>query len=146
MTAEATTLTRASLAAIKGRTRGIPVAFVIPPSEFLKDQRVFPFTGLLTVAAELEKNGNHVEVVDLSGYSNYDEIVAHYASLRKGGIDTFGITATTPQLPAAEIVRRAIKEANPDAKVILGGTHATLAYTGWKQDNKHGRVARGTGC
>lgn len=133
---------RAQLEEQKARVRDVPVALVIPPSEFLADQRVFPFMGILNVAGELQRNGNYVEVLDFSGVSNYKQLMADYARQRRD-IHTFGITATTPQLPASISVLDAIREGSPDAKVILGGTHATLAYTGYTQDQMARRDGRG---
>ena len=130
------------LQATKERVRDIPVAIITPPSPFLADERVFPLLGPLKVGAELRKNGNHVEVLDLSGYSNYEDLVEDY--VRNTGIQVFGITATTPHIPNAVIIRNKIKEVNPNAKVILGGPHVTLAYTALLQDQELGQERRGT--
>lgn len=130
------------LGEIKERVRSTPVTLIIPPSVFLADERVFPFLGPLKVAAELERNGNPVEVLDLSGFGNYETIVEGY--VRNSRTKHFGLTATTPQIPAAVRILRKIKEVRPDAVVILGGPHATLTYTGMKEDKKVGRSGRGT--
>lgn len=126
----------------KERTRNIPVCFIIPPSVFLADERVFPFLGPIKVAAELEKNGNPVEMLDLSGFANFEDIVREFAETT----DTrqFFLTATTPQLPAAVRVVNVLREALPDATIILGGSHATLAHAGMVEDQKQGRIGRGT--
>lgn len=127
---------------LKTKVRDVPVCIVIPPSSFLADERVFPFLGPLKVAAELERNGNPVEVLDLSGYSNCLDIVDNYA--KRTDTRTFGVTATTPQLPAAISVIRQIKQVIPDSNVILGGTHATLTYTSAKVDKEDSQERRGT--
>lgn len=134
--------TASELDLIKERVRGIPITLIIPPSVFLADERVFPFLGPLKVAAELEKNGNPVEVLDLSGYSNYEEIVADY--VRGTTTRHFGITSTTPQVPAAVRISRTIRAHAPDSVVILGGPHVTLTHTGMREDVKAGRIGRGT--
>ena len=126
----------------KKRVRSTPVSLIIPPSVFLADERVFPFLGPLKVAAELERNGNPVEVLDLSGYGNYESIVEDY--VRNSRTNHFGLTATTPQIPAAVRILRRIKEVRPDAVIILGGPHATLTYTGMLEDRKVRRSGRGT--
>jgi len=118
------------------------VCIVIPPSPFLADERVFPFLGPLKVAGELRKNGNHVEVLDLSGFANYEEIVREYC--RSTNIIHFGITATTPQLPSAVRVSKAIKGLIPYASVIFGGPHATMAHTAYRMDGELGKERRGT--
>lgn len=130
------------LSTAKERVRGEPICLIIPPSPFLADERVFPFLGILKVASELRNNGNHVEVLDLSGYKNYEDIVEEYVS--SSGIEVFGITATTPQIPSAVKVQNRIKEINPRSSTILGGPHVTLAHTAMGQDIREGREARGT--
>ena len=76
-----------------------PVCLVIPPSPFLLDERVFMSLGVLKVAACLEAAGVPVEVLDLSGVRNYEAAVE--AHVRRSATLTYGITATSPQLPAA---------------------------------------------
>ena len=66
---------------------------------FLLDERVFMNLGILKVASVLEQAGVLVELLDLSGVKNYLEAVTDYAVSSKAV--HFGITATTPQLPAA---------------------------------------------
>ena len=127
---------------VKRKVVGETVTFIIPPSTFLADERVFPFLGPLKVAAELRKNGNAVEVLDLSGFANYEEIVAQYA--RSTTIRNFALTATTPQIPAAFRVVSKLRENTLDARIILGGAHATLTHTGMVQDQMARREGRGT--
>jgi radical SAM superfamily enzyme YgiQ (UPF0313 family) len=96
------------------------VCLVIPPSPFLLDERVFPSLGILSVANSLKE----VSVLDLAGRSI--DIDYPFA-------DIYGITATTPQMPAAMGVAKRIKSQWPDAKVILGGPHATLVHASLKR-------------
>ncbi len=116
------------------------ICLIIPPSPFLLDERVFPFLGILKVAAVLERAGYAVEVLDLSGYKNFLDATRDHAA--SSTATTFGITATTPQMPAATEVARVIREARPEAKLILGGTHATLVAASLKSDNRRGRRGR----
>lgn len=127
---------------IKERVRGIPVCLISTPSPFLADERVFPFLGILNVAAQLRTNSNRIQVLDLAGYKNFEEIMRTY--LKGTDIRTFGLTATTPQIPSAVIIRNIIKEVLPDSRVILGGPHATLTHTGFIEDQKAGRNGRGS--
>ena len=53
--------------------------------------------GILRIAAVLENAGYSVDVLDLSGVENYEEVVRDYANTTS--IQTFGLTATTPQIP-----------------------------------------------
>lgn len=118
------------------------VCLVIPPSAFLLDERVFMSLGVLKVAAMLETHGVDVDMLDLSGIENYAEVVRDYARAR--GVDCFGITATTPQMPAAKTVRDAIKEERPLTRIILGGPHVTLVSAAEKLERKRSMRGRGT--
>jgi hypothetical protein len=75
------------------------VCLIIPPSLFLLDERVFMSLGILKVAAVLEQEGVGVELLDLSGVVNYEEALE--AHVRQSQVECFGLTATTPQMPAA---------------------------------------------
>src|SRR5688572_23804154 len=119
-----------------------PVCLVIPPSVFLLDERVFMTLGVLRVAAVLERAGVDVEMLDLSGIENYDEAVRDHA--RTSDAAVFGITATTPQMPAVAKVRDALREARPDARLILGGPHATLVSAAAKGERARGVQGRAT--
>jgi anaerobic magnesium-protoporphyrin IX monomethyl ester cyclase len=109
----------------------LKVCLVIPPSIFLLDERVFMTLGILRVAAVLENAGHLVEVLDLSGVANYQEAAAAHA--RATDATTFGLTATTPQLPAAIQVAETIRREKPGAKLILGGPHVTLVNAARKK-------------
>ena len=102
------------------------VGLIIPPSRFLLDERVFPQLGVLSVAASLESQGIPVEVLDLAGVENFVEAARIYASSSEARL--FGITATTPQMPAAEEIRKTLRAVRPDAELVLGGPHATLLH------------------
>lgn len=116
------------------------ICLITPPSPFLLDERVFMHIGILKVAAVLESAGKYVEVLDLSGYANYLDAVRDHA--QHSQVLAFGITATTPQLPAAVEIAKAIRGVRPDARIILGGPHATLVSTAKKRDEKRGRIGR----
>lgn len=134
--------TEISLQEIKNRVQDIPVCFIIPPSPFLADERVFPFLAGPKIAAVLLENKNPVDLLDLSGYKNYLELVEKY--VKNSDVNTFGLTATSPQIPNATAIADKIREIRPDAKIILGGPHVTLTHGAMKQDLKAGRVGRGT--
>ena len=117
-----------------------PVCLVIPPSPFLLDERVFPFLGPLKIAAMLEKASWPVEVLDLSGIKNFIDAVEDH-TLRSTARH-FGITATTPQFPAAVKIASAIHRVRRDARVIIGGTHATLVVAALKLETAHKKIGR----
>lgn len=109
------------------------VCLIIPPSPFLLDERVFVSLGVLKVAASLERAGYTVDVLDLSGVADYETatkayVVAHPESYQ------YGITATTPQMPAAVAIRAQI----PTGIVYLGGPHATLVHAAARNELKQG--------
>lgn len=119
------------------------VTLITPPSVFLMDERVFMSLGILKVAAVLEKEKLEVDVIDLSGIANYEDMVSDYG--RSNSSSIFGITATTPQLPAAMKVAKAIRKINPKAKIILGGPHITLVNAAQKREkakNINGRATK----
>ena len=116
------------------------ITLITPPSVFLMDERVFPSLGILKVAGSLERMGWRVAHLDLCGYTNYRKVVADYATNARE--DIFGITATTPQLPAAVEIASTIRSANPFARIILGGPHVTLVYAAKRMEIKKNRIGR----
>ena len=100
------------------------ICLVTPPSVFLLDEKVFMSLGILKVAASLEAAGHQVEHLDLSGVSNYEEVTRIHCQNTKARI--FGLTATSPQMPAATKIVTVIRREASGAKIILGGPHVTL--------------------
>lgn len=115
---------------------GRRVGLVIPPSPFLLDERVFVSLGILRVAASLESQNVQVGVLDLSGVSNYTDALESY--LEQNNIEWIGLTATTPQLPAAVKLAKIIRNKRPNLRIVLGGPHVTLTYSAVKIENKKG--------
>jgi radical SAM superfamily enzyme YgiQ (UPF0313 family) len=111
-----------------------------PPSKFLTDERVFMPLGLLEVAGSLEHRGTEVEFVDCSGIRNYLRVVEHHVQTTRAKV--FGFTATTPQLPQTVKMMRIVRRLRPDAKIILGGPHVTLANAAWRLE-KHKGISNG---
>jgi len=118
------------------------ICLIIPPSIFLLDERVFMSLGILKVAAVLEQAGLAVEVLDLSGVENYEDVVRDHA--RTSATLCYGLTATTPQMPAATKIQRVLRATKPAARLILGGPHITLIHAAVKYEQKHGRHGRAT--
>jgi radical SAM superfamily enzyme YgiQ (UPF0313 family) len=117
-----------------------PVCLVIPPSGFLLDERVFMSLGVLRVAAVLEARGVPVEVLDLSGVRNFEEVVRSHVATTAAG--HFGVTATTPQTPAAVRIADAIRTSRPAATLILGGPHVTLVHAAARRERRLGAGGR----
>lgn len=116
------------------------ICLVTCPSIFLLDERVFITLGVLKVAAVLEQAGVQVEMLDLSGVQNYEQVVSEY--VRSNQTTCYGLSATTPQMPAAAKVARLIRAQNPGARLILGGPHATLIHAACKHERKRGVIGR----
>lgn len=111
------------------------ICIITPPSPFLVDERVYPALGILKVAAVLEQAGHQVDHLDLCGVTNFEDVVNAYE-----GATTFGITATTPQVPAALRIA-AILRAKINVKTILGGAHATLVHASARRGNLRSKAA-----
>lgn len=109
------------------------ICLVTPPSDFLLDQRVFVSLGILKIGAVLEQGGYEVDHLDLSGVSNYEEAVETYT-----GADVYGITATTPQFPAAIAISRKLRVRS---KVVIGGPHVTLLNAAAKKGSERASLA-----
>ena len=108
------------------------VCLIVPPSPFLTDERVFLHLGILKVAAALEKEKYNIDFLDLAGVDNYSEVIKHFIS-QNPEVCIFGITATTPQIPYAMEIADSIRESQPEAKIILGGTHVSLMNSARKK-------------
>ncbi len=119
------------------------ICLVTPPSIFLLDERVFMTLGILKVAAVLERAGVHVEMLDLSGVENYEDVVRDH--VRNCSAPCYGLTATTPQMPAATNIVRAIRSLNGSARIILGGPHVTLVHAAARHERKRGVRGRADG-
>lgn len=120
-----------------------PICLITPPSIFLLDERVFVNLGILKVASVLESAGHTVEMLDLSGIENYEEALRDY--VRNSKAEIYGITSTTPQMPATAKVARAIRQEKANARIILGGPHVTLVHSAFKKEsleNINGRATK----
>jgi anaerobic magnesium-protoporphyrin IX monomethyl ester cyclase len=116
------------------------ICLITPPSIFLLDERVFMTLGILKVAAVLEQAGIDVEMLDLSGVENYEEVVRDHVA--NSTTSCYGLTATTPQMPAATKIHRVIRNARPGARLILGGPHVTLIHAAHRYEQKRGQQGR----
>jgi anaerobic magnesium-protoporphyrin IX monomethyl ester cyclase len=124
------------------RRKDDSIVLIIPPSPFLLDERVFMSLGILKIAAFLKKNGIAVQVLDLSGISNYLDALT--AFLAKCPTAVFGITSTTPQFPVSLKIAKTIRINRTNAFIIIGGPHATLTVSAAKREEitKHAERAR----
>lgn len=117
------------------------ITLIIPPSPFLMDERVFPSLGILKIASSLKENNHDVQLIDLSGKSDFLKSVID--QLKKHIPDVVGITSTTPQFPYTIKINKAIREHFPKLKQVLGGSHPTLVNVSVKK--KHPRSEKSWG-
>lgn len=117
------------------------ICLITPPSAFLLDERVFMTLGILRLATVLEHAGYRVEMLDLSGVENFTQAVEAHAGQSPARV--FGITATTPQLPAATRVAASIRRVRQDARIVLGGPHVTLVHAAARREKRMGLDGRG---
>ena len=92
------------------------ICLVRCPSSFLLDERAFPPLGLMAVGAGLKRDGHDVVLYD----GEIEELPLDYPQ--------YGFGPTSPEYPHAVDCLHRIKEANPSARVVLGGPHATLLH------------------
>ena len=119
------------------------ICLITPPSGFLMDERVFPNLGILKVASSLLSRPEYVvNKIDCSGVANYPEVVRDYCL--NNSPDAFGITVTTPQLPAVMKVVKVIRDCKPNTKIVLGGPHVTLVNAARKKEVAKSKVGRAT--
>lgn len=90
-----------------------------PPSPWLISDTVELPLGLLYLASWIRKEEHQVEIIDLS---NNGEMKVPKA-------DFYGIGFTSPQYIYALKVKEKIQKYYPDAKIIVGGPHATSLPT-----------------
>ena len=100
------------------------ILLITPPSPFLLSDKAIVPLGILYVAGALREQGYSVEVLDLTGKTDYEDEVKTYASKP---YDAYGLTGTSPDIGQAIQILEIIKNVNPKNKVILGGPHATVA-------------------
>lgn len=91
------------------------VCLILPPREYLFEQKSLPYLGILTVSSALKKEGHEVTVIDFA-----DE----YKYIR---CDWYGIYSTNADWTEAKKIRDFIKSYNKEAKIMVGGPQATYS-------------------
>lgn len=118
------------------------ICLITPPSIFLLDERVFVSLGILKVASALQAAGYSVDMLDLSGIQNFEEALQDHC--RQSPAHIYGVTSTTPQMPAAAKVAKIIRQEQPFVRIILGGPHVTLIHSAMKKEENEKRSGRAT--
>ena len=98
-----------------------------------------PPLGLAYIAAVLEREGHRVRIVDAPALDYTFQDVQRHVKLEQP--DVVGITSTTPTIYDAMRTAEAVKEADPDIKVLIGGPHVTFLAEETLQECPHFDVA-----
>jgi anaerobic magnesium-protoporphyrin IX monomethyl ester cyclase len=102
------------------RTSAPSVCLVHTPCEDLNDDRLEPPLGLLYIATVSQKQGCHVEFVDLSAYDR-DDLEKAIPS----GCDIYGFSTYSVNYGLTKSLVKAVRTATPEALLVAGGPHAT---------------------
>ena len=94
------------------------VLLIHPPHPDSTDDRLDPPMGLLYIAAHLEENGIDVDVLDLSGSKDLEWAIPF--------ADIYGITSYVATLDLTSLIASQCRAVNRNAKVIIGGAHASV--------------------
>src|SRR3972149_2058458 len=95
-----------------------------PLLEGIAHHPLFPPLGLAYMAAVLEQNGFEIRVFDCPICEiNHDKLKSDLSSFNPALV---GIGSMTPTIESPRKSARVAKEACPDAKVLMGGPHATF--------------------
>ena len=98
----------------------------IPPEVELYStaDMVAPSMGLAYLAAVLEQNGYHVEILDAPAFElTYEDLSGEFKRRKP---DIVGVTATTAVAPSAFKTAQIAKKVLPDSLVVMGGGHITF--------------------
>ena len=110
-----------------GEISRLKVVLISPPpaSQWAFVDYQYPIIGLAYLAAVLEKDGHQVRVIDCPPqhltYKHIDQEIGQFQP------DIVGITSVTATFTSALKVAKNTKQTCPQATVILGGPHVTIA-------------------
>ena len=104
----------------------LKIALIMPPNitathGFSSVKCSYAGLGLVYLASFLHKHGYEAQILDLSDCN----FAMNSSLLNVGGFDVYGIAMYSESVLAVDILSSAIFKANPGAKIIVGGHHAT---------------------
>lgn len=101
------------------------IALVNPPIlKGVYHHQLYLPIGLAYLAAVLDKSQHEITVIDCPASNiDHEKLKTKIASFEP---DIVGITSMTPTIQSTLLSARAAKEACPDARVVVGGPHATF--------------------
>ncbi|MBC7218632.1 MAG: B12-binding domain-containing radical SAM protein [Hadesarchaea archaeon] len=94
--------------------------------ERIESEAAWPPLGLLYLGSVLQLEGHEVRIIDNAGERL--PVDALSGRVKREKPDIVGISALTPTFRQAIKIAQAIKEKNPDVKLIFGNYHATFEY------------------
>jgi anaerobic magnesium-protoporphyrin IX monomethyl ester cyclase len=113
------------------------IAFIIPASPYLKDEKMMPPLGVLRLATFLESNNVESKIFNFAGNIDWESILTDSLS----EFEYVGITALTPQLPNIIQICKFIRQNYPNIKIIIGGPHITLSYSSIQNGSNRSKLA-----
>jgi radical SAM superfamily enzyme YgiQ (UPF0313 family) len=114
----------------------LKIILINPPSPYLVNDAAYPPSGLLYLAAAIEKVGHKVAIADLAGDPDWRSIAQGLEA------DLFGITCVTPNVPLVIELSHLLPSDRP---VILGGAHPTFLPQDALKQVRCDAIVRGEG-
>ncbi len=114
-----------------------------PLKSDLHSNTIYPPLGLTYIAGVLRKSDHDVSILDAHAVGSTIQDIVNY--VKKDSPDLVGITSTTPGIFNAFSVANAIKNFNPELKVIMGGVHPTVAPEHVLESSNVDIIVRGEG-
>lgn len=97
------------------------LTLINPPSPFLVDERVMPNLALLYISTSWRENDINNRILDLAGDVNWRDTLRKEAK----SMTTAAFSTTSSQFHYVYEANRILKEANPNIKTVVGGSHPT---------------------
>ena len=95
---------------------------LINPPRIVRKTADFPPPGLMYIGAVLKKDGHQIRILDAANNYTWERMEDE---IRKFGADVVGITCWTIEREQAFKLANMTRKILPDAKIVLGGQHAT---------------------
>jgi len=98
--------------------------------------------GILKVAACLEQRGIPVELLDLSGVTNYEETLRVY--LQSSDAQVFGLTSNDAAISSNLRHCSTHQDDQTRCAVLLGGPHVSMVNAAYRRERQLGASGRAT--
>jgi anaerobic magnesium-protoporphyrin IX monomethyl ester cyclase len=97
------------------------IKLINPPSSYMIDDRVFPHIGILYLATRWRQRGLDIQIEDLLGRKDWENRTMEIAN----ETNSFWFTSSTASFPFVYQMNKLIKQLNPKAFTMIGGSHAS---------------------